>query len=299
MDSKNNLIVGLGEVLWDVLPEGRKLGGAPANFAYNVRQFGFDSLAISAVGNDKLGNETLAALKDKGLDFIMPQVPYPTGTVLVSLDDEGIPAYDIRENVAWDNIPFTPEMKAAAQSCRAVCWGSLAQRNVVSRTTINSFLDAMPDGGGRLKVFDINLRQKYYSKQIIEESLKECNILKINDEELIILNNIFGYKDLEIQENCNKIIQDFKLKEIIVTCGAKGSYVASTEGTFNFEPTPKIKVADTVGAGDSFTAAYCSATLAGKNCIEAHKLAVEVSSYVCTCNGAMPKLPKHLIEKIR
>ena len=115
----------------------------------------------------------------------------------------------------------------------------------------------------------------------------------------VVYNNTFGYKDLEIQENCNKIIQDFKLKEIIVTCGAKGSYVASAEGTFNFEPTPKIKVADTVGAGDSFTAAYCSATLAGKNCIEAHKLAVEVSSYVCTCNGAIPKLPKHLIEKIR
>ena len=167
----------------------------------------------------------------------------------------------------------------------------------LSRKAIHQFLSAMPDNG--LKIFDINLRQKYYSKQIIEESLKECNILKINDEELIILNNIFGYKDLEIQENCNKIIQDLKLKEIIVTCGAKGSYVASAEGTFNFEPTPKIKVADTVGAGDSFTAAYCSATLAGKNCIEAHKLAVEVSSYVCTCNGAMPKLPKHLIEKIR
>ena len=187
MDSKNNLIVGLGEVLWDVLPEGRKLGGAPANFAYNVRQFGFDSLAISAVGNDKLGDETLAALKNKGLDFIMPQVPYPTGTVLVSLDDEGIPAYDIRENVAWDNIPFTPEMKAAAQNCRAVCWGSLAQRNVVSRTTINRFLDAMPDGGGRLKVFDINLRQKFYTKEVIMESLRRCNVLKINDEELVVI----------------------------------------------------------------------------------------------------------------
>lgn len=292
-----NIITGIGEALWDILPEGKKIGGAPANFAYHCSQFGYESYVASAVGNDLLGDEIINALQSSGLKQEIARVDYPTGTVKVVLDSKGIPTYDICENVAWDNIAFTQQLKALARHTTAVCFGSLAQRSPISRKAIRQFLSAMPDNG--LKIFDINLRQKYYSKQIIEESLKECNILKINDEELIILNNIFGYKDLEIQENCNKIIQDFKLKEIIVTCGAKGSYVASAEGTFNFEPTPKIKVADTVGAGDSFTAAYCSATLAGKNCIEAHKLAVEVSSYVCTCNGAMPKLPKHLIEKIR
>ena len=297
MDSKNNLIVGLGEVLWDVLPEGRKLGGAPANFAYNVRQFGFDSLAISAVGNDKLGDETLAALKNKGLDFIMPQVPYPTGTVLVSLDDEGIPAYDIRENVAWDNIPFTPEMKAAAQSCRAVCWGSLAQRNVVSRTTINSFLDAMPDGGGRLKVFDINLRQKFYTKEVIMESLRRCNVLKINDEELVVIGRLFDYPGLDMRNKCWLILGKYNLDMLVLTCGVNGSYVF-TPGCVSFQETPRVDVVDTVGAGDSFTGAFCAAILKGMPVPEAHKLAVEISAYVCTQSGAMPVLPASIVNGV-
>ncbi len=122
-----DIIVGLGEALWDVLPEGKKLGGAPANFAYHTRQFGFNSMAVSAVGEDKLGDETLAALEAKGLGYNMAHVPYPTGTVQVTLDDNGIPTYSIRENVAWDNIPFTPELEEIARNCRAVCWGSLAQ----------------------------------------------------------------------------------------------------------------------------------------------------------------------------
>ena len=297
MDSKNNLIVGLGEVLWDVLPEGRKLGGAPANFAYNVRQFGFDSLAISAVGNDKLGDETLVALKNKGLDFIMPQVPYPTGTVLVSLDDEGIPAYDIRENVAWDNIPFTPEMKAAAQNCRAVCWGSLAQRNVVSRTTINSFLDAMPDGGGRLKVFDINLRQKFYTKEVIMESLRRCNVLKINDEELVVIGRLFDYPGLDMRNKCWLILGKYNLDMLVLTCGVNGSYVF-TPGCVSFQETPRVDVVDTVGAGDSFTGAFCAAILKGMPVPEAHKLAVEISAYVCTQSGAMPVLPASIVNGV-
>lgn len=297
MDSKNNLIVGLGEVLWDVLPEGRKLGGAPANFAYNVRQFGFDSLAISAVGNDKLGDETLAALKNKGLDFIMPQVPYPTGTVLVSLDDEGIPAYDIRENVAWDNIPFTPEMKAAAQNCRAVCWGSLAQRNVVSRTTINRFLDAMPDGGGRLKVFDINLRQKFYTKEVIMESLRRCNVLKINDEELVVIGRLFDYPGLDMRNKCWLILGKYNLDMLVLTCGVNGSYVF-TPGRVSFQETPRVDVVDTVGAGDSFTGAFCAAILKGMPVPEAHKLAVEISAYVCTQSGAMPVLPASIVNGV-
>ena len=297
MDSKNNLIVGLGEVLWDVLPEGRKLGGAPANFAYNVRQFGFDSLAISAVGNDKLGDETLAALKNKGLDFIMPQVPYPTGTVLVSLDDEGIPSYDIRENVAWDNIPFTPEMEAAAQNCRAVCWGSLAQRNVVSRTTINSFLDAMPDGGGRLKVFDINLRQKFYTKEVIMESLRRCNVLKINDEELVVIGRLFDYPGLDMRNKCWLILGKYNLDMLVLTCGVNGSYVF-TPGCVSFQETPRVDVVDTVGAGDSFTGAFCAAILKGMPVPEAHKLAVEISAYVCTQSGAMPVLPASIVNGV-
>ena len=187
-----DIIVGLGEALWDVLPDGKKLGGAPANFAYHAGQFGFDSVAVSAVGDDRLGDETLAALDDKGLNYMMPRVPYPTGTVQVTLDDDGIPTYDIRENVAWDNIPFTPELEALARDCRAVCWGSLAQRNVVSRETIGKFLDAMPTDKGVLKIFDINLRQNFYTKEVISESVKRCNVLLPNGSDFLRFEKLDG-----------------------------------------------------------------------------------------------------------
>ena len=298
MTDNANLIVGLGEVLWDVLPEGKKLGGAPANFAYNVRQFGFDSLAVSAVGDDKLGEETLAALDDKGLTYIMPRVPYPTGTVQVTLDDDGIPSYDIRENVAWDNIPFTAEMRDAALSCRAVCWGSLAQRNVVSRSTINRFLDTMPAGGGRLRVFDINLRQKFYTKEIIMDSLRRCNVLKINDEELVILGRLFDYPGLDMRNKCWLILGKYNLDMLVLTCGVNGSYVF-TPGRVSFQETPRVDVVDTVGAGDSFTGAFCAAILSGMAVPDAHKLAVEISAYVCTQSGAMPVLPASIVNSVK
>lgn len=293
---KADIIVGLGEALWDVLPEGKKLGGAPANFAYHVKQFGFNSMAVSAVGNDKLGEETLAALNEKGLDYIMAQVPYPTGTVQVTLDEDGIPTYDIRENVAWDNIPFTPELENLAHNCRAVCFGSLAQRNVVSRETIYKFLDAMPTGEGRLRIFDINLRQNFYTKEIIAESLYRCNILKINDEELVAIGRMFGYPGLDMRDKCWLLLGKCNLDMLVLTCGTNGSYVF-TPGNVSFQETPLVEVADTVGAGDSFTGAFCSAILKGMSVADAHKLAVKVSAYVCTQSGAMPELPKELTQR--
>ena len=291
-----DIIVGLGEALWDVLPEGKKLGGAPANFAYHVKQFGFNSMAVSAVGNDKLGEETLAALNEKGLDYIMAQVPYPTGTVQVTLDEDGIPTYDIRENVAWDNIPFTPEIEDLARNCRAVCFGSLAQRNVVSRETIYKFLNTMPTGDGRLRIFDINLRQNFYTKEIIAESLYRCNILKINDEELVAIGRMFGYPGLDMRDKCWLLLGKCNLDMLVLTCGTNGSYVF-TPGNVSFQETPLVEVADTVGAGDSFTGAFCSAILKGMSVADAHKLAVKVSAYVCTQSGAMPELPKELTQR--
>lgn len=291
-----DIIVGLGEALWDVLPEGKKLGGAPANFAYHVKQFGFNSMAVSAVGEDKLGEETLAALNEKGLDYIMAQVPYPTGTVQVTLDEDGIPTYDIRENVAWDNIPFTPEIEDLARNCRAVCFGSLAQRNVVSRETIYKFLDTMPTGDGRLRIFDINLRQNFYTKEIIAESLYRCNILKINDEELVAIGRMFGYPGLDMRDKCWLLLGKCNLDMLVLTCGTNGSYVF-TPGNVSFQETPLVEVADTVGAGDSFTGAFCSAILKGMSVADAHKLAVKVSAYVCTQSGAMPELPKELTQR--
>ena len=280
-----------------MLPEGKKLGGAPSNFAYHVKQFGFNSMAISAVGKDKLGDETLAALDEKGLDYIMPRTPYPTGTVQVALDDNGIPTYDIRENVAWDNIPFTPELEEVAKNCRAVCFGSLAQRNVVSRATIKKFLDTMPSGGGRLKIFDINLRQNFYTKEILMESLKQCNVLKINDEELVLIGRMFDYPGLDMTDKCWLILGKYNLDMLVLTCGVNGSYVF-TPGAVSFQPTPRVEVVDTVGAGDSFTGTFCAAILKGMNVSDAHKLAVGVSAYVCTQNGAMPELPEEIKVKV-
>lgn len=292
-----NLIVGLGEALWDVLPEGKKLGGAPANFAYHTRQFGFNSIAVSAVGEDKLGDETLAALDEKGLEYNMARVPYPTGTVQVTLDDNGIPTYNIRENVAWDNIPFTPELEDIARNCRAVCWGSLAQRNVVSRETIHKFLSAMPSGDGRLKIFDVNLRQNFYNEEVLCDSLRQCNVLKINDEELVIIGRMFGYPGLDMRNKCWLILGKYNLDMLVLTCGTNGSYVF-TPGHVSFQETPKVEVVDTVGAGDSFTGAFCSGILKGMSVPEAHKMAVEVSAYVCTQSGAMPVLPGSIVNRV-
>ena len=294
---KKNLIIGLGEALWDMLPEGKKLGGAPANFAYHAGQFGLDTLAVSALGEDKLADETIEALEKNGLNYLMPRVPYATGTVLVTLTGNGIPTYEIKENVAWDNIPFTPEIEEAAKNCRAVCFGSLAQRNVVSRQTIQKFLDATP--ADCVKICDINLRQQFFTKEILEDSFRHCNILKINDEELVVVSRMFGYGELDDAKVCGQIVKDYGLRMLVLTCGTNGSYVFTADGKQSFQPTPKVTVADTVGAGDSFTGSFCAAILNGKPVEEAHRIAVEVSAYVCTQNGAMPKYPAELVAKVK
>ena len=289
-------IVGLGEALWDCLPEGKKIGGAPANFAFHAGQFGHNSIAISAIGNDKLGEETLAEFDKKHVNYLMPMVDYPTGTVQVTLDEAGIPTYEIKEGVAWDNIPFTSEIEEVAKNCRAVCFGSLAQRSSVSRNTIQQFLDATPKDC--LKIFDINLRQNFYNETIIRNSLKQCNILKINDEELVSIGRIFGYPGLDMENKCWLLIGKYNLDMLVLTCGVNGSYVFAPN-VESYQKTPIVEVADTVGAGDSFTGTFTAAILAGKCIAEAHSLAVEASAYVCTKNGAMPTLPKELIEKVK
>ena len=283
-------VVGLGEVLWDVLPEGKKLGGAPANFAYHAGQFlGMDNtIAVSALGEDPLAEETVKALKEHELNYLLPHVSYPTGTVQVTLDGQGIPSYEIKENVAWDNIPINDDIAAIARNCRAVCFGSLAQRNSVSRTTIRQFLDTAP--ADCLKIFDINLRQHFYTKEIIQDSIRQSNILKINDEEMELVGQMFGYPTLTMEDKCRFIMNKYKLDILVLTCGTNGSYVF-TPGNVSFLETPKVQVADTVGAGDSFTGSFVASILKGKTVTEAHSIAVRVSAYVCTQNGAMPSLP--------
>ena len=274
METKNldtKYCVGLGEILFDVLPTGSQLGGAPANFAYHAGQHGLHSVAVSAVGKDALGDTALRLLDEKKLKYVMPEVEFPTGTVQVQLDKEGVPTYDIKQNVAWDNIPFTDDIKEIAANAGAVCWGSLAQRSEVSRTTIYTFLDHTPE--------------------VITESLKRCNVLKINDEELITIGRLFGYPGLDIENKCWLILGKYNLDMLVLTCGVNGSYVFAP-GVKSFQETPKVEVADTVGAGDSFTGTFCASILKGKSIQEAHELAVKVSAYVCTQNGAMPVIPE-------
>ena len=290
-----NLVVGMGEALWDVLPEGKKIGGAPANFAYHVSQFGLPSCVVSAVGDDALGKEIIENFNDKGLNHQIETVPYPTGTVQVEIDQAGVPQYEIKENVAWDNIPYTALLGQLAERTKAVCFGSLAQRNIVSRNTINRFLDSIPAENNALIVFDVNLRQGFYNKEILCNSMKSCNILKINDEELVTVSRMFGYPGIDLQDKCWILLGKYNLNMLILTCGINGSYVF-TPGNVSFQPTPKVEVADTVGAGDSFTAAFISSILKGKSVAEAHSLAVQTSAFVCTQQGAMPTLPKELTD---
>lgn len=293
----DRIIVGIGEILWDIFPESKQLGGAPANFAYHVSQFGYNGLVVSAIGNDELGHEVLGEFRLKKLNNHMSYVPNPTGSVHITVDSHGIPHYIFKEDVAWDHIPYTPQLEALAKQVQVVCFGSLAQRSAESRCTINRFLDIIPDSKDVYKIFDINLRQEFYTKEILHESLQRCNVLKINDEELVVVTNLFNLSGNDFQDKCRSLMQKYNLEILILTCGINGSYVLSTNAV-SFLETPEVEQADTVGAGDSFTAAFVAAMLAGKSLSKAHRLAVDVSAYVCMQKGAMPKLPESLKELI-
>ena len=287
-------IVGLGEILFDCLPDGKKLGGAPANFAYHVSNFGLEGIAVSAIGKDEDGLRIKKELEPRGLKYHLEEVDYPTGTVQVSLSGNGIPQYEICLGVAYDNIPWTPEIEEIARNSRGVCFGSLAQRNAVSRATIHKFLDTMAPIG-TMKVFDINLRQNFYTQEVLCDSMRRCNVLKINDEELVILGRMFGYPGLDFENKCWLILGKYDLDMLVLTCGVNGSYVFS-KGAMSYLETPKVMVADTVGAGDSFTGSFVASILSGKPIAEAHRIGVNVSAYVCTQNGAMPVIPDNLKE---
>lgn len=300
-------VIGIGEALFDCLPEGRKLGGAPANFAYHVSQFGLNGCAISAIGKDELGDEIVDTFERvheslPTFNYQLSTVEQPTGTVKVTLDDKGVPQYEICLGVAWDNIPLTNAMLEIARQAQAVCFGSLAQRSETSRETIQAFLDATP--ADALKVFDINLRQSWYTAEVIAESLSRANILKINDEELdVVATMLLGEPTVpgaliaedpeKTRRICRELIVRYDLRMLILTCGAIGSYVFTADEE-SYVATPKVQVADTVGAGDSFTATFVAQLLLGKPIREAHERAVKVSAFVCTRHGAMPVLPAEL-----
>ena len=298
-------VVGIGEALFDCLPDGRKLGGAPANFAYHVSQFGLNGWAISAIGDDELGEEIVETFEKVGLDHILPVVEQPTGTVKVTLDSNGIPQYDICLGVAWDNIPLTADMLYVARHADAICFGSLAQRSETSRETIHAFLDEAPEDA--LRVFDINLRQNWFTADIIAESLHRANILKINDEELdVVATMLLGIPTVSgklIAEDpektrvvCRELIAKYNLKMLILTCGAIGSYVF-TDTDESYVATPKVQVADTVGAGDTFMGYFCYGLSQGFSPEECLLLATKASSITVTRLGAADSIPS--LQEIR
>ena len=279
---KKPIIIGIGELLWDVLPTGKKAGGAPVNFAYHASRFGAEAYAISAIGNDPLGDEILTEIDRIRIPYIVERVDYPTGTVIVELRD-GIPNYTIIEGVAWDHIPLTDEMKLLASRADAVCFGTLAQRSEESRITIQPLLSHVPEAA--LRVYDINLRQHYYSRELIVASLRHCNVFKINDEELDLLRSLFNLESDTLHDFCRRFVAMYNLRYLILTAGADYSAVFTPEGE-SFIDTPRVEVVDTVGAGDSFTGTFIASVLDGRPLAEAHRLAVDHAAYVCTQAGA-------------
>ena len=292
----DNYIVGIGEVLWDYFEDKDKdkdkyvIGGAPFNFAYHVNQFGLNSLVISAMGNDELGEKMEEEIKKKNVPYYIEHVDQLTGVVCVKNID-GKPRYDILIERAWDYIPNTEQLRDIAAHTKVMCFGSLAQRSETSRKAILAFLDAMPSDA--LRIFDINLRQNWYTEEIIKTSLQKANVLKINDDELLIIQRMFGYIDITQENTCRLIMRDYQLDMLILTCGDKGSYIF-TKDEMSYLSTNDIKVVDTVGAGDSFTASFIASILKGKTIYEAHRIAVNVSAFVCTQAGATPIIPNNL-----
>ena len=291
----NFKIIGIGEVLWDLLPSGPQLGGAPANFAYHARALGADACVVTRVGRDDFGRAILRRFEEQGIADGTVQVDdeVATGTVTVMLSETGIPTYTIHENVAWDRLAVTAAALNAIRRADAICFGSLAQRSHESRAAIQRLVSAAP--ADSLRVFDINLRQKYYSREVIEESLRLANVLKLNDGELPILAGMFELPG-STQQQIERLAQRFGLQLVALTRGPAGSLLFRA-GKWSDCPSLPIKVVDTVGAGDSFTAALVMGQLQRMELDEINHLADEVARYVCACAGATPSLPESIRQR--
>ena len=286
-------VVGIGEVLWDLLLTGPQLGGAPANFAYHAHALGAEAQVITRVGNNDYGREIIRRFREMGLPDRTVQIDEaaPTGTAKVELSGNGLAHFTIQENVAWDYISTTPEALAAAREAHAICFGSLAQRSEPSRSTIQQLVAAAP--ADALRVFDINLRQQFYSRGLIERSLQLANVLKLNDDELLSLAEMFGLTGTtEHQVEC--LARTFRLRVVALTRGANGSLLyqkEKDEARWSNCPSRPVKVVDTVGAGDSFTAALVLGLLRKMDLDEINTFANDVARYVCSQAGATPALP--------
>ena len=287
-----NVIVGIGEILWDMLPSGKVIGGAPANFAYHAKELGESSIVVSCVGNDELGREIISSLekKDMPTEFLYIDKSHPTGVVSARINKEGKPSYFIQEEVAWDYIPTSTLIRELAFKSAAVCFGTAAQRSQLSRMTIQTFVGLMEQDS--IRVFDINLRQNFYSQDVIETSLSLANVLKLNVNELSVVKKLLRLNGDE-KKILNELSRKYSLNLIALTRGREGS-ILFTEGKTSNHEGHKINVEDTVGAGDAFVAGLVTGMLRGYELDDLHNKANRVASYICSKHGATPSLTNEI-----
>ena len=287
-------VIGIGEILWDLFPKGKKLGGAPANFAYFVKNLGQDGLTASRIGNDPPGADILNLLKDIGLDekFIQVDSKYPTGTVVVKLRGSGQPDYIISEKVAWDFLEFSDNWKKLSREADVICFGTLAQRSLKSRRTIMNFLKL--SGNNAVRVFDINLRQNFYSLTTIIQSLELATILKLNQDELEVLKNSEGFPHISDDISfCRKLMGIYDIGLTCVTRGENGSLLID-RNCYHDHPGYKVTVADTVGAGDAFTAGMVIRYLQGGTLEDMSIFANRLGSWVASRTGSTLELDEEI-----
>ena len=295
--SERRIVVGLGEVLWDELPGGRRLGGAPANFAFMAVQLGDRGIVASRVGADDSGREALRLLSERGLDTsdVQSDEAHPTGTVQVHLDAGGQPAYVITENVAWDYLEWTPQWEELAKHADAVCFGTLAQRAPQARATIRQFLGATRDEC--VRIFDVNLRGSFYSAEILSESFDLATVAKLNHEELPIVADLLKLGGRGENAWAHRLIQVFDLEMVCVTRGARGSLMVTPSDLIE-HPGLEVTVADTVGSGDSFTAALTYHHLRHAPLERIAEAANRLGAWVATQTGGTPALDRSLRDEI-
>jgi len=297
--TKQALMVGLGEVLWDFLPSGKLLGGAPTNFAYMACVLGDLGTVASRVGKDRLGQEARHQLEQLGLntEYLQEDSHSRTGTAGVAIDSSGQPSFTIEESVAWDGLQWTPEWDELSARADVICFGSLAQRSEVSADTINRFLSNCKSG--TLRIFDVNLRQSYYEKDVLNRSLRRANIVKLAEQELSIVAELLRLEGNSAELLARRLKHDFELELVCVTRGAHGSLMVSEHECVS-HPGFAVKVVDSVGAGDAFTACLAHHFIRGHSLNEISEYANRFASWVATQIGATPAInPLQLQELLR